>query len=132
MRNRKSIKNFNLKMRSPNEFNHISADEKRQKRPLISERYYLTCMVSVQRHVRDQSLLPTHNRWRSPCVCQHVPEQPGDPLLSGLRLQSRHGTPPCSLGSSLQSGTKLPANARFLDMDIKGIRLEKRAHECRG
>lgn len=52
--------------------------------------------------------------------CQYVPEQPGDPLFR-VRLQPHHGTPPCSLGSSLLFWTKLPPNARFLDMDIKRI-----------
>lgn len=53
--------------------------------------------------------------------CQYVPEQPGDPLLFRVRLQPHHGAPPYSLGSSLLFWTKLPPNARFLDMDIKRI-----------
>lgn len=42
---------------------------------------------------------------------QQVPEQPGDPLLSGLRLQPRHGTHPALLAVGCSFGTKLPANA---------------------
>lgn len=56
---------------------------------------------------------------------QYVPERPGDPLLFRVRLQPHHGAPPCSLGSSLLFWTKLPPNARFLDMDIKRILKEK-------
>lgn len=64
--------------------------------------------------------------------CQYVPERPGDPLLFGVRFQLYHRTPPCSLGSSLLFWTKLPPDARFLDMDIKRIRSERRGEECLG
>lgn len=64
--------------------------------------------------------------------CQYVPEQPGDPLLFRVRLQPHQGAPPCSLGCSLLFWTKLPPNARFLDMDIKRILLERRGEECPG
>ncbi|KAI4816402.1 hypothetical protein KUCAC02_008729, partial [Chaenocephalus aceratus] len=54
--------------------------------------------------VGNPALLPTPN-WPesgelhvSRPSCQYVPEQPGDPLLLGVRLQPHHGAPPCSLG----------------------------------
>ena len=88
--------------------------------------------------VRNPALLPTPN-WSSSGAlhvsrpsCQYVPEQPGDPLLFRVRLQPHQGAPPCSLGSSLLFWTKLPPNARFLDMDIKRILLERRGEECPG
>lgn len=91
--------------------------------------FYGTFRVSVRRHVRDQS----HNRWSWPGVSRAASmslSNQGIHCCLGSGYSLAMGPHPALL--AVRCSLELLANVRFLDMDIKRIRLEKRADECRG